>query len=630
MTALGIHSFPEVAGRIVIKYYSTLAALRLLMLLEADVLDFHLGTLGVTAEVEEQGDGFHIDTVHVGHLVHERFSGLDVMPVCKVEGIVIPFLHQLDGDTRDVHGGREGAAEVIFLLGRRAHVGVEGHLALPLAVRCFRHGEVVDKVLVIGLESGVRKAFPTTAVSRIEAHGIGHAAPEVGGTGDVVMSTLLNRYIRFLAGKNGTVVDGVVLQSDAGNGHFRVGCVSAKVEDHLHAVGGIDTLEVGEIVDGFAGREFLALGEQEIAVVTHIGELEGEARKLVVGSHNHREVIVLVGREYHGSGRVDEELGLPLVGGGFGQRQGVFGTVLHGFRIVNLGPTGGIPEAEGMILVGRLPEVAVGIVVEAGELDGTFLGSEDKVPGDFAVIVHQYQTGRFGLQHFEARGRPESVIVDVGEQRVLGKHQIQIIPLHCEGIGAGLGIHRCIVVGSGITLLIHERRYGNADVYISGAIITRIIDIAVVGAEAHFVFVQAEGILVSRSGAIPFQTLCTGRSATQVFLDGSVDMPGTRSAFFLSTSQHVDVLGEIHESIVDVEGLFHIVGGYARRIHHVHPNFVVAGGGKDAGKVIPGITVRKIFRFAVVEKPNGNNALGIDGEGNLIGLLVHGNNGLIN
>ena len=203
------------------------------------------------------------------------------------------------------------------------------------------------------------------------------------------------------------------------------------------------------------------------------------------------------------------ELSLPLTAG-----SGVIGEGVNTvpFRYVGVGQS--FPAAagcgileDGMGAVGRQPQVALGVVLEAVELHGAFLGGEDEMPGDAAVVVHQHQAGGLGLQHFEAGFGPEVVVVDVGEQRVGRENQVQVVALYLKAVSGRLRIYLHVVVGGSTRLLVDERRYGDTVyIHIGGAVVAGIIGIAVIPAEGDFVFVHAEGILVAGLGAPPLQT----------------------------------------------------------------------------------------------------------------------------
>ena len=215
--------------------------------------------------------------------------------------------------------------------------------------------------------------------------------------------------------KDGAIVNGMVLHYDVGKGDDSSRGVTAKVKDHLDTIGGVNAFQVSKVVNGFSGFEGNALCEEEDAVVTNVGELQGHARKIKVGVHNHGEVIVLVGREHNGGCGVDEELGLPLVCCCFGQGESVLTVLKGGFRICNLIPAGSIPVCKGMVLVSGKPEVAFCVVLEALECHRAGLGGKDEVPGDIAIVMYQLKNLAGCIQDLEFRFSPEAVVVDVRE-----------------------------------------------------------------------------------------------------------------------------------------------------------------------------------------------------------------------
>ena len=466
----------------------------------------------------------------------------------------------------------------------------------------------------------------------IEAHVVGHAAPEVGGTGDVVMGTAFGFFglLRFV-GQHRAVIDGMVFHHDAGNGNLRIGCVTTEVEDHLDAVRGVDTRQVGEVVNRFTSLEFLALGEEEVTVIGHVGELESETRKIIVGVDNHGEVVVLGSLQDNGVGGVDEELGLPLVGGGFRQREDVLGAVLYGLGIGNLTPAGGIPEAEGMVLVGGFPEVAVGVVLEAGELHGASLAGEDELPGDGTASVAgrrvPYQGHGAGIHalYIELGVLDEVVVGDVRERRSGGQVQEQVVTFHGEGIS---GLHRIygnLIVGVMTGLAIGSIRH--TDIHVHGTGFTGIESVRTFGIEGNTVVVHAKLCLFIGLGRPPSGSIADAFTAGHMTLGAVVDAPDTVA--FRTSGNELNVLVEVDERIVDMEGFFHIVGSNTRSVHDLHPDFIVASVGENALQAIPGITVGIILRLAVVEEPNGNDTLGIYREGDLVGLLVYSDDRLI-
>ena len=419
----------------------------------------------------------------------------------------------------------------------------------------------------------------------------------------------------------------MVFHHNVGDGNHGPLSVAAKVKDHLHAIGSVDAFQVGEVVNGLADFDGLAVGEEEHIVGIHGGELEGHARKGLVGIDDDREVVVLVLGEHDGLFGDDVELGLPLVSGSGRQVNGVFGAFQLHFRIGNLGPAGSVIETEGVGTVGRFPKVGIGIVLEAFEYVGGRLGGEEEVPGDVAVVVHQLQRFAGDAQHLEFGIGPEGIVVDVREQGLLGKDQIQVVTLVLKRIRGRLGIHQGHKVLGGVTLLLHERRHGDVFVHVYATVLAGIVGISTVATKGNHVFVHAEGSLVVSGGGPPLQTVGAGRAAAHVACGFAVHVPVLGIVGSSTTGQEGDELVKAGDGVVNMEGLFHVVGGDAGGIHDLHAHRVVAGCGKDAPEAVLGFALSE-FAVLVLENPDRDDRLGVHGEGNLVDFLVHRNNGL--
>ena len=179
-------------------------------------------------------------------------------------GVGIGHLHGNGATGSRFDVGEEG----ILLLGIGRNVGHQLHLALPLAAaNALGYGEGEFAALVLGLR--IQTAAP---VGRAEPGLLdGKTAQEVLAVG-VTRSGLLGLFL----GQDGAVVDGVVLNDDMGNGYLGAGIAAAKVEDHLHAGGRIDTLDVAQVVNEVvAGRDFGIVGKEEVLVAVGGSELEG-------------------------------------------------------------------------------------------------------------------------------------------------------------------------------------------------------------------------------------------------------------------------------------------------------------------------------------------------------------------
>ena len=112
-------------------------------------------------------------------------------------------------------------------------------------------------------------------------------------------------------------------------------------------------------------------------------------------------------------------------------------------------------------------------------------------------------------------------------------------------------------------------------------------------------------------------------------LHGTVDVPGSGGGVIGAAGKDGYILAEVHDGVVDVEGLLYIVGRNAGGVHHLHAHFVVAGTGEDTGERVTGKTVGEFTGLGVGKEPYRDDTLGIYGEGNLIELLVYLNHRLI-
>ena len=536
-------------------------------------------------------------------------------------GAVIVGVGQLHGKGT-VGGGFDVGEESVALFRICGDVGHQLHLALPLAAAdTVGYGERQ----LAALERGVR-VEAAAPVSRAEP-GLFEieAAKEVVSIG--ITTGLLTGIIG--SGQDGAVIDGVVLEDDAGEGNGRAVRVAAKVEDHLDTVRSVDAREVGAVEDQLlAGLDVLALGEEEVAVVTHIGELEGHVRDVLGRVHDDGEVIVLVGGKDNRGRRDDVELGLPLVGGCTREDERILAAIEARLRIGDLGPAGSIVEAELMGAVGREPDVGIGVVLEAVEHHGTRLGGDDVVPCDAALVVDEFEALAGGVEHLEFRSAPESVVVDVREQGVLRKDKVEVVAAGLELIGRALLADGGVVVLGVVALLADERFDGNALVDIGRAVFARIVGVCPVAAEGHDVFVDTEGSLLADTGMPPLQTVGSGRAAAHIVLDRAVDMPVLGVLSGGTAGEEGDVLVVVGKRVVDMEGLLGVVGRHAGRVHDMHADGIVAGLGEDFLETVAGV----VFAPGLIrslENPDRDDTLGIHGESDLVDLLVHGDDGLV-
>ena len=113
-----IGGFPQIPVGIVVKRNTaaTFTTLRLLMFLEADVVNLNIRIRRVAAEVEEQGYLLHVYSVHIGKLVLIGSIRLNLVTVRTIEHIVVSGLNQFDGYTADILSGEDRAAEVVLLV----------------------------------------------------------------------------------------------------------------------------------------------------------------------------------------------------------------------------------------------------------------------------------------------------------------------------------------------------------------------------------------------------------------------------------------------------------------------------------------------------------------------------------
>ena len=228
----------------------------------------------------------------------------------------------------------------------------------------------------------------------------------------------------------------------------------------------------------------------------------------------------------------------------------------------------------------------------------------------------------------ESRLGPEVIVVDVGEEGMLGEHQIEVVAAEFERIGRGLCIHVHVIIGSSGAFLVHERRCGYAiDVDISGTVFTGIVSICPGSSEDEPVFVHAESFLFFGFCRPPFSAYGTGRPASHVASFVAVHAPFLNVVRSGSSGKEGDVPVERCYGVVDVESLLHIIRGDAGSVHYLHAHFIVSGVSKDSLESVLRLILRE-FPILVLEKPHGNYSLSIHREGNLVDFLVHGDDRL--
>ena len=99
------------------------------------------------------------------------------------------------------------------------------------------------------------------------------------------------RLVGAYVGKDGAVIDGVVLEDDVSDQDLGVLAASAEVEHEL-GVGGIDAFQAGKVEDiVLEGKDLDSLCEQEVAVVGVVCELDSDALETCGGIDDAGEVI---------------------------------------------------------------------------------------------------------------------------------------------------------------------------------------------------------------------------------------------------------------------------------------------------------------------------------------------------
>ena len=263
---------------------------------------------------------------------------------------------------------------------------------------------------------------------------------------------------------------------------------------------------------------------------------------------------------------------------------------------------------------------AAGIVVTAG------LVGDDELPGDGAAAVagrgvpHQrdglggeFLDDEMGVLH-------EVVVGDVREVCTRFEHQADVLTHHFEAVRGLLDGCRSGVVRRGVALGVDVRLGRHADVDIDGAGRAGIEGVVTVRGEGELVVIDAEVGLVVLRGLPPAGGVVDALAAGHMGLRVAVDVPG-------SLGEDGVVLVEADQRVVDVESLLDIVRGHAGRVHDVHADGVVAGFSKDLLVAVAGVVLAPAL-VRSLEDPDGNDGLGVHGEGNLVGLLVYRDDGL--
>ena len=531
---------------------------------------------------------------------------------------------------RDVRGSGEDAGEIIrciFRQGNGRHRDEE-HLGLP-AVGCRgRKGPCILGARL--LESGIRDLGPARGIVIAEgqpAVGV-RALPEVGVAVVLVLPRAVGRSV-VAAGKDGAVIDRMVLEDDAAGGDLGVVRVAAPVEDDP------DIVRVDAIEGALPEDDVFTGLEGDVRVYEHdpvvgIGPVFIKAMDLDLDGHvsggaeDAGEVILHRGAQGDGRRGNEEHLGLPAVGRCGREGPGIFGTGLLEDRIRNLGPAWSIVIAEGQSAVGvrGFPEVGFRRIVESVEHGGGRLGGQGEVPGDLAVVADQVERIVVSALDPETRILHEVGVRDIRETGSGREDQEEVVSGDLEGIGRLLRVYRNGIVLAVVGVERAVRGGGHAGVDIQGSALARIEGIAVLVRESHAVVIKTDGGLLVRGGRPPFRTGRAGRAATEMCGDGVVDAP----LLGRGSRQEADVPVEIDDGVVHVESLFHIVGRDAGRIHDLQADLVVPGGGEDLRQAVLGRIGRE-FAVLVLQDPDRDDPLrpGREGEGDLVGLLVDGN-----
>ena len=280
---------------------------------EHDVGDGDLRSCRYAAEVEHQHHGrIRVSLVNrhgYGFIgVRQHLVGFEGHAVVVEEfapaGIVVGRALDCDGAGC---AGCHLAGEAVLLGRVDGDAGMKLHLALPFASADALGGSERKHAALVN-RACIESAAPVGGTEPgLKAGG---AVPEVRTI------SVCRRSVGFLGlvfGKYGAVVDCMVLKDYVADGNLRIVGVASEIEHHLHC----SSIDAGHVAEPeyevLESLDVPALGEQEVAVVGSVGELEGHSVHILRERHLHREVIVQGGAQgnvVHGD---DEELVLPLV-----------------------------------------------------------------------------------------------------------------------------------------------------------------------------------------------------------------------------------------------------------------------------------------------------------------------------
>ena len=208
---------------------------------------------------------------------------------------------------------------------------------------------------------------------------------------------------------------------------------------------------------------------------------------------------------------------------------------------------------------------------------------------------------------------------------MLRKDKVKVVSVHLKLVRGRLLVNIYIVVFGSISLLVHERRYRHTYINIGRSILSRIVLVGTVTEEGHYVFVHTKLLFVARLGCPPFKTFGTRRAATQMVIDGTIDMPFFAVGCSCTSGQEIEVAVEVCKGVVNVERLLDIVRRSTGRIHNVHTDGIVTHGGKKLGISAAGVIIRPLS-LAVLENPYRIHTFCVKDESHDIGFLIDRDN----
>ena len=380
----------------------------------------------------------------------------------------------------------------------------------------------------------------------------------------------------------------------------------------------VEVIVVGDIADHGAGRKrkrFTIKVVGGLLTLPGIVEVGRGAAVVQLGDTNVDVDIAILARvedilAVGGKGNlvVIEAEVLLLIGG----RTPPAGGVLNGFTAAEVGGGFLVPN----------PGAHDRIFTSAAAVAAGFLAGKDELPGDGTAAIagrrvpHQREGVVVDGLYVEAAVRDVVVVGDVREQGTVFQLEDEGVAFHLKLVRRGLCLDGHAVVG--IFLECAVRAGGDAGVHIHGAGCTRIEGIVPVAGEAQAVVVHAEVLLLVGLGRPPLGGVLHGSAAGHVRGLVVVEAPHLGAA----AGNLADVLVEVHDGVVHVEGLFHVVRRDAVGVHRVEADGVVAGAGEDALIGIAGLVFGPLALF-VGQDPHGDDPLFVHGEGDLVGGLVH-------